>query len=545
MKIKTIYFWLSFMFLLVLTNACDDSFLESYPIDQLTTATYYQNDEDFDKAVTGVYNSFTTWRQQLDFFPMLDMATPVAVMGGGRFRAYHNGNSGFAPTSGIPALWWSCYWVGVGRANEVLKQIQDKGASISTDALRNRYKGEVLFLRAQFYFFLTYLWGDVPLITEPVSDNLYPEKAPHADIVEQMIADLQEAETLLPSVAEYRTNSELLGRASKGAAMSLLGKIYCFEKRWSEGAAELKKVIDSGEYELTQGPTGFNDQFWASGENGPESIFEVQYTSGQDDNLGNGFITYCATAGTGIDEAGAGYNYLEPTEYLTDMYETSNGYAVKSTWVSAAASKDSFSYESADPAFDPLKPFENRDPRLKWTVMYEGSPYIGEKFPANTFTAASPAESNFATVKYIVHQTTGMQSDMNLIVMRYADVLLLYAEALMEQNTLSEAVTYVNMVRNRPSVNMPGVPSAIAADQGLLRNYIHQERIRELACEYGHVYFDLIRWGTWVDQMNNYWVANRHGATNAAATFNDHNTLWPIPQDEMDLNPNLVQNDGY
>jgi hypothetical protein len=115
----------------------------------------------------------------------------------------------------------------------------------------------------------------------------------------------------------------------------------------------------------------------------------------------------------------------------------------------------------------------------------------------------------------------------------------------MEQNKLSQAVPYLNMIRQRPSVNMPTVPAAIAADQGQLRGYIHEERIRELACEYGHVFFDLRRWGTYVQVMKNYWTANKLGHTNPAISIDQHNVLWPFPQSEIDVNPNLRQNPGY
>ncbi len=548
MKIKNIYIGL-FSLLIVFTTACKDSFLDSSPSDSLTTETYYETESDFIQSVNGTYGINCSWRQNMEFFPMIDMATPLAVKGSGRFGQFHWGSSGYtaADVPGDVKNWWKKWWIGIARANEVLKRVEENGADVFTTAgLEDRVKGEALFLRAFYYFNLTYIWGDLPLIVEPVTEETYyPARDDQSVIVQQMIADLTEAASLLPSVRVYREDSENLGRASKGAALSLLGKIYCFQKQWADAATQLKKVIDSGDYQLTPGTSGFVDQFWPEGENGVESIFEIQYTSGLGDQYGNAFITYCATGSVGIDGGGDGYNYIEPTDYLVDLYETKNGYKVKSTWLSNTDGKDDYSFSSDDPDFDASNPFVNRDPRLMWTVMYEGSPYVNEKFPDNTFTAASPVESNYATAKYIVTQNAFAQSDMNMVVLRYADVLLLYAEALMEQNQLSEAATYVNMVRSRPSVSMPGVPSEVVASQSTLRDYIHEERIRELALEYGHAFFDMRRWGTWVDEMKGYWTANKYGHDNTAIDIDDHNVLWPIAQDELDLNSNLIQNLGY
>jgi len=533
------------------TFSCKESFLDSVPSNKVNTGDFYRNDDDFIKATNGIYTSaFTPYRQDMEYFPWIDMATPIAVKGGGRFGVFQWGgsNQGFTATNyhGDQKGWWNNWWIGVARANEVIARVGQKGGNISTDALRNRVLGEAKFLRAQLYFFLTYIWGDVPLYKEPVTDaTTYPKRAPHAEVVELMIQDLKDAETLLPSVTEYRNKATNMGRASRGAAMGLLGKIYCFEKRWAEAEDELNKVILSNDYQLIQGAAGFNSLFLPTGENGLESIFEIQYGIGFGDALGNAFVTFCARGNSGIDPGGNGNNYIEPTEYLTDKYETINGYSVHSEWISRST-RDSFQFTSADPAFDPLKSFENRDPRLMYTVMYEGSPYLAAKWPKNTFTAAKGTESNYATAKYIYPQPAAYQSEMNMVVMRYADVLLLYAEACMEQNTDAKraiAVTNVNLVRSR--VGMPGVPANVATDETLLRNYIHDERIRELACEYGHVFFDMRRWGTWVQEMKSWYTANKHGRGNTATLLDEHNVLWPISKSELDANVNLKQNPGY
>lgn len=530
--------------------ACKKDFLDSTPSNLVNTATFYQGEPDFLLAINGVYNALHEYRQNQDYFPMLDMATPVATMGNytnDRFVSYQWGNgTGYTPAaSSLSAGWWKFWWRGIRRASDVIDQVDRHGSVFTTPGLRDRIQGEAYFLRAYNYFFLTYLYGDVPYITS-ATDSVYPHRAPHARIVELMISDLTKAVTLLPSVRSYRGTADI-GRASKGAAMGLLGKVFCYEKRWAEAELQLKALVATGDYSLN---AGFVDQFvTTNGENSPESIFEIQFVDNQGDDRASAYATFCGIGAANIDGNGAaGFNYNEPTEYLTDMYQTKNGFDVKSRWTgSDNTSHHIYSYTSADPAFDPARPFDNRDPRLMYTVMYEGSPYLAQYFPSSHFTAMAPPVQNWGTVKYIVRQNNSLNSGQNHIVIRYADMLLLLAEALAEQNKTAEAAGFINTVRARPSVAMPGVPASIVNDQPALREYIRRERIRELALEYGHVFMDLHRWGIYAREMNSYWTAGLHGNPDARqAHFTATQDLWPVPQGEIDLNRNLLpQNAGY
>jgi starch-binding outer membrane protein, SusD/RagB family len=542
--------YLSILALILMSMfACKDSFLDSYPGDQTSSQNFYQNEGQFLQAINGVYNSLHEYRQSQDYFPMLEMATPCATMGNynnARWKDYGWGGNGYTPSScEMSNNWWKFWWRGIRRACNVLDHVAKEGDVITTAGLKDRIQGEAYFLRAYNYFFLTYFYGDVPYITT-LLDSIYPYRAPHSQIVEYMISDLTKAESLLPSVTTYR-GTENIGRASKGSAMALLGKVYCYEQRWAEAETELKKLVATDDYKLND---NFVDQFVTQdGENSDESIFEIQYIADQGDDRCSAYATFCGTGAANLSGSGtSGYNYNEPTEYLTDMYQTQNGYDVTSTWTGKAGSKphDVYTCTSDDPAFDPDDPFANRDPRLMWTVMYEGSPYLASMFPKSNFTADAPPLQNYGTVKYIVLQSSDLNSGQNHITIRYADMLLLLAESLMEQDKGSEAATYVNMVRSRASVAMPDVPDAVVADQSLLREYIHKERIRELAMEFGHVFFDLHRWGTYASEMNTYWTAGKHGNTSATqASYTSKQDLWPIPQAEIDRNSNLSQNPGY
>lgn len=531
--------------------ACKDSFFDSAPSDKANTATFYSDEASFILGINGVYNALAESRKNQDFFPMLEIATPCATMGNytnSRFVDYGWGKNGYTPTStGLLAGgngWWRLWWRGVRRACDIINQLETHGDVIKTEGLKDRIEGEARFLRAYNYFYLTYLFGDVPYIVS-ATDTVYPYRAPHSKIVDYMIDDLKKAETLLPSATTYRGTDDI-GRASQGSAMTLLGKIYCYEKRWAEAETQLKKVEASDDYKLND---SFVDQFVTqAGENSDESIFEIQYIADHGIDRASSYATFCGIQEENLDGKGAaGFNYNEPTEYLTDMYETKNGYEVKSTWVgSDNIHHHIYTFTSDDPAFDPENSFANRDPRLMYTVKYEGSPYMAQYFPLSNFTAMAPPVQNYGTVKYVVIQNYSENSGQNEIVMRYADVLLLIAEALMEQNKGAEAATYVNQVRDRASVAMPHVPQSVYEDQSKLREYIHKERIRELAMEYGHVFMDLHRWGIYASEMNKFWTAGKHGNANATqANFTSTQDLWPIPQSELDLNPNLTQNPGY
>ncbi|MGX5820197.1 RagB/SusD family nutrient uptake outer membrane protein [Chitinophaga lutea] len=532
-------------------------FLESYPKNNLSTGTFFRTEEEFTNAVNGIYDACQDGRA-LGFFPMTDMATPFALSGVNRFGQFHNGIINLTPGYEMSQTFWTSYYRIVFRANLVLEHIDNPDAQLSQKA-RNRLKGEALFLRSFAYFYLTQLFGDVPLVLKTQQyQELQVPKDPKAKVVDQLIADLKEAAAILPSVKEYRADKKLLGRASRGAAKALLGKLYVFEKRWADAETLLSELITDADYDLE---SKFSDMFWPDKENGIESIFEIQFSDLAGE--GNSIVRFCAPI-TASGISSSGFNYINPTEYYTDQFETVNGFPVQSTFVKreleGAAFRRYYNYASPDPAYVPGTPFEKRDPRLKWTLWYEGTPYIAEFQSRSgqtgiTYKPSYAVESNHNTVKYIVGKMdkTGTDSPQNLIVLRYADVLLLYAEALLEQNKLGPATTWINKVRQRPSVAMPTVQQvetargiAISTDQTALRKYLHTERYRELAFEWGHMYFDMVRWDELSGEMVRYWTAGKDGASNPALTaYPKYFYRWPLPAEEIARNPKLEQNPGY
>jgi tetratricopeptide (TPR) repeat protein len=542
----------------VMQQGCKKGFLDSYPKNSLSAGTFYKTEADFTNAVNGIYDALQADRE-LSFFPMTDIATPFAGFGDNRFGQYDNGIFGINPGWIMGQTLWSAWYKVVFRANVVLDRIDADGIEMTAKA-HDRLKGEALFLRSLAYFYLTYLYGDVPLILkEQKYDELLVDRNKRKEVVDQLINDLKSAELLLPSVAEYRSNKPLLGRASRGAAKSLLGKIYVYEKRWPEAEAKLNEVINiDKDYDLEP---KFLDLFWPPTENGKESIFEIQYMGGVKE--GNSYVRFAAP-NTLSQVSTAGFGYVTPTETYTDLFETIAGYKVNSTFVkriaSGSAYRYTFNYHSADPAFNASQPYSGRDPRLAWTVWYENTPYITE-FQSRAgqtgvkYLQEYANENGHNTVKYVIGKLdlTAGDSPGNMILIRYADVLLLYAEALIEQQKMSLAADYINKVRQRPSVMMPTLQTlesvrgeVIISDQIKMRKFLREERYRELAFEWGHMYMDQIRWDVFADEMVSYWTANKFGGTNPAlGSFDKKHYLWPIPAEERTRNPKLTQNDGY
>lgn len=551
----------------VCLSSCED-FLTVYPKNQLTAGTFFKTDNDFEAAANGMYAVMTGYPSE--FFPLIDVITPFAgeapIKRCGVFNPY-NGQRPMVSTSlDFTRQTWQNMYKGIACANNILA-ITEKPANVS-QAVFDRTLGEAYFIRGYAYFTLTSLFGEVPLFTDPqVSyDQVLKARTPKAEITEQIISDLEEAAKRLPSVKDYR-GTDNLGRASKGAAQAFLCKVYVYEKRWKDAVNEFALLVDAKEpdYDLT---LNYYDQFWPDGENGIESIYEIQYDPSRPNSTKNypmnrfmDFINPPAEASMNFT---GGFGYMEPTEYYCDLFETTNGYKVSSTYINRTKATPgpifNYDYNSDDTQFDASKPYEIRDPRLKYTVWYEDSPVI-EDFERRTgqdnvsFKSRYAGTSNHCVVKYIVGKLGGKPnySPMNMIVMRYADVLLLYAEACIHENNLPKAVSLIDRVRNR--VGMPTVEQTekvqgtdIASNKDNLMKYLQQERFRELGFEWGHMMLDMARWDILVDELKDYWTQGRDGwptFSPISLQFTKDCYLFPIPEEEMTSNPLLEQNSGY
>lgn len=549
-------------------TSCED-FLTTYPQNQLTTETFFQTDIDFEATANGMYAVMTGYPSE--FFPMIDVITPFAgetpTKRCGVFNPYNGQVPMVSPSLDFTRQCWQNMYKGIACANDILANADKKNSA--SKSIIDRTKGEAHFIRGYAYFTLVTLFGEVPLFTEPqvTYDQVLKPRTAREEIIKQIIYDLGEAKKLLPSVKTYR-GTDNLGRASKGAAQAFLAKLYVYEKRWEDAKKEFVELVDAKEpdYDLTP---NYYDQFWPDGENGIESIYEIQYDPSRPTAVNknfpmNRFMDFINPPAEAKMNFTGGFGYMEPTEYYCDLFETIKGYKVTSTYVSRTAATPgpifNYDYASADPDFESDKPYDIRDPRLKYTVWYEDSPTIKE-FEKRTgqsnvsFKSRYSLSSNHCVVKYIVGQLGGKKnySPMNMIVMRYADVLLLYAETCIQNNDLPKAVSLINRVRAR--VDMPTVEKVgtiqgidIAGNKERLMKYLQQERFRELGFEWGHMMLDMARWDILIDELKSYWVQGRDGwpeFKENSLKFTKDCYLFPIPEGEMTSNPLLKQNPGY
>ncbi|MDV7186054.1 RagB/SusD family nutrient uptake outer membrane protein [Lutibacter sp. TH_r2] len=398
--------------------------------------------------------------------------------------------------STLEDLYLSAY-EGVNRTNYLIKykDANLQGETIDFDGKEELY-GEVYFLRAYYYFHLTRMYGDVVLFTDRklgLSDFGTLERSPKEEVYEQIEIDLLDAISVLPTSAYQQ------GRVTKYAAQALLGKVYLYQEKFTEAAAMLENVVN-GPFTLV---SNFDDIFLLDGENGPESIYEVQYSngqpyynwSGQTRGQGNYAVQQCGVRGlSGSAEMpyNAGWSTNLPTQDLAAAYEEGDQ-RKDATCFDVAA------YAAANPSLNvtfQVAPFKNTD-------LYN------KKYLPRKGQTSGQVELNYEN---------------NHRIIRYSDVLLMAAEANLRSNNVNQAKAqiYLDKVRDRAFGDEDHrVTATVQA--------VWNERRLELAME-GDRFFDLVRTGQAASVLNGY---------NAAT-----NGLFPIPQSEVE-DSGLSQNDGY
>lgn len=382
---------------------------------------------------------------------------------------------------------------GILRCNVVLERV---GAMDINPDLKNRVLGEAYFLRAHYYFIMVRIFGDVPMRTQVLvaGDDMKIARTPKEKVYEQLISDCRKAVEMLPPKSSY--SSLDLGRACKEAALAMLAKIYLtLADNYSE-AVSLCEQIEGMGYNLST--MRYEDNFGAARvKNGPESLFEIQYTgSTKYDFWGND----------------------NQSSWLSTFMGPRN-----SNWVGG-----SWGWQHVKPEF--VNQYEAGDLRKDVTILYEGCP----KFDGKDYDP-SWSSTGYNLRKFLVPKSISPDyntNPANFVVYRFADVLLMKAEALNELGLTTEAQTPLNKVRSRA-----GLPGITTTDKAVMKEAIIKERRVELAFE-GHRWFDLIR----IDD-GDYAIKFFHsiGKTNATK----ERLLWPVPQEEIDDNPLITQNQGY
>ncbi|MDX1641676.1 MAG: RagB/SusD family nutrient uptake outer membrane protein [Balneolaceae bacterium] len=474
---------------------CED-FLSVSPQGQLTQEAFPTTQEDALQATNAVYTTLRNWHYHSGGFPILDIMSDDAHKGSNPNDAANTvgpyDDFTYTPTQDGLDRWWNALYEGIKRANVVLERVEP----IQMDEqLKNRYLAEASFLRALYYFDLVRAWGGVPMVTSlDVSFELPRSSAEEIyDLIEQ---DLMFAIDNLPRKSEYGPNS--LGRATRGAAQALLAKVYLFQQNFTGAEEYALEVINSGEYGLEQ---NFYHANGPEGEHGIESVFEIGAVATAGAN--NGGNQYANTQGVrGTPNRGWGFNR---------------------------------------PSVDLREAFGENDPRRDATIIELGEVIDGIEILGDGTTPDEYVDDNgFQQIEsynekvWIPGTSTNTQFGHNRRLIRYADVLLVAAEALNENNKPGEALTYLNQVRERARQgNKSILPDITETDKAALRDLIIEERRVELALE-GHRFWDLVRTGKAPEVLGTYgFEEGKH-------------ELLPIPQSEIDLSQGaLTQNENW
>lgn len=470
---------------LLLFSGCSEDFLNIAPPASLTEDIFFKTPADAEATITAAYRSLLSIGQNNNYAKVTEAPTDDVIIFNTQGLSLDSWS--FGTNDAIIDEVWQSLYEGIFRANIALQKVPD----IEMEAAqKDRILGEAHFLRALFYFHLTVLYGEVPLVTEAdptdASKAALP-KSPLSEIQALMIDDLTQATGLLPLQSGYSEDD--LGRASKGAAEALLGKVYLYSGNYPMAETHLNNVIISNEYELL---ADFSELLVV--DNNVESIFEVQLAdlSGQ----GSSRIQNDYPQGQG------GFANLLPTQDIVDEFE-----------------------DYAGPTA-----INGKDPRLFYSIFREGDPY-DEVAPAFS-QAWTPTGYAKKKGQYPVIRFNNGNLGRNFPLIRLADVLLMYAEAANENDNPGEAIAAINKVRDR--VGMPNLPTAeypVSNKQEIFEAIVHERRV-ELAFEY-HRLNDLRRWGLAEAELGSLgYVSPKH-------------LYYPIPQSELDNNPELVQTAGY
>lgn len=548
-------------FLVILFGvSCNKDYLNKLPLDSPSSGDFFSNQDELQLAINGAYTGLWWMGSNVPYQMFLDATTDIAWSRGNYSDVQTVQAGNFTPQEPIFSSTWSHMYTGISKCNNVLENMQ-RAKSVVSPSFYSSIKAQSLFLRSYYYFYLIELYGDVPWVTTMLPlDSAELPRTPKEQIIEHLYADLDSAAANLPPT----WGGGDAGRATKGAALTLKARIALDDGDYKTAAQAAKSVIDLGIYSIDP---NYEQLFHYAGEGSSEIILNLPFLSGVQVN---------SIPQMEGPRYAPGYSILVPTQRLVDLYECTDGKPIDQS-----------------PLYDPSHPFRNRDPRLAQSVIYPGSWFDNRRFETNpdstetdqivggdTVRVQNQAVTNpYATFtgylwrKYldsldIPQNVTSSQQD--FILMRYAEVLLTYAEAKIELNEIDQSVIdAINAVRTRPSVNMPPVSLGMSQDQ--LRGIVRYEWTVELADE-GFRLFDIRRWkyaehvlpgnvygrrtaAHWFDQVVptiDQWQDVTY--PNASALFKiisvntfdpSKNYLWPIPQTEIDVDHNLKQNSGY
>ncbi len=459
--------------------ACE-GILDKEPIAILDAGSFFQTEADAIQAVNAAYSPLLFNNGNNNFYwAFAEVTGDAAIPGGDGSRPGIVEMESFTYTPRTEELndFWKLQYKGVTQCNLVLDNIEKININ---EVTKNRITGEALFLRSYYYFLLTQVFGDVPMylkVTPP--DQLKIAKSAKDIIYVQILKDCEKAATLLP----VNNTADNVGRATKGAALALAAKTSMYQKDYNKVITYVSEIKALNVYKLV---SDYRENFQKLTQNNSESVWEIQHT-----NL----------------ELGVG-NFLNQW------------------W----ASRKFLGYGFAEVTPSFVQSFETGDPRLKFTVAMNNDPYFGLIYK-NSFSSTTFSPRKFLQADSELTQKA--DGDINYPAIRFAEVLLWEAEALVELGRAQEALAPLEIVRARAraqSANPSAVPPIVSSDQNIVRQAIRHERQVELGFEL-HRFFDLVRWGIAGDILPGFQKGKHE--------------VFPLPQTEIDLNPSLIQNSGY
>lgn len=512
----------------------------------------------------------TTYRQQ-NRNPQSNGTVLDGTMNGQQYEVYR--------------LWEQSYKL-IARANTMLENIHKAEGNVMESVI-NRYKGEAYFCRACKYADLTFFYGDVPYVeqTMTISEALKQGRRDRDEVKQLTYEDFDKAIKYLPE--SYGANEEI--HATKGAAMAMKARYALYMHDYDIAEAAAKQCIDLGLYELYP---SYSELFKQQTKNVPEKVFCLPRLASTDVFLDSWFVN------NGLPRNAGGYGSYNPSWDLLAAYLCTDGLPIDES-----------------PLFDPHNPFKNRDPRCTMTIVefgtehcgyeYDPSPLARKVMNYNTGEEVTNKDSRInkdvdSNIQYASYNgllwkkgideswVENREVEQDYVIIRYADVLLIYAEALIEQNKdLDVAADYINQVRARAygvdKSETDAYPAVVAVDQAQMRKAVRIERRMEFAMENQRLQ-DLMRWDLAIKALNGYnyillmdpndvltkvvndgnWFwgetpqidedgladfSNLYNrglcTTGAPRVFPERQMLWPIPTHDTQLNPNLGNNPGY
>jgi len=541
---------ITFLILTIFVSCTSE--LDKYPLDAPSTATFLRTENELNTAIVGCMNPLTLRFGENPYAIWFEMYSDIATNRDNRPEDYWGD-----PSAGNVSTIWNVAYRGISRCNFLLNNLDRASENVAEATILN-IEAQAKFLRAYYYFMLSEFYGGVPLVTnvlELSEANVFRNSK--EEVTSFILSELEEASANLTVIHQPNTMP-----SSKGAAWALEARVALYSGKWQQAIDAALKVmtLEGNQYILD---SNYGNICLRAGKTSKEIIWAIQFN--YDDIFHQTPLSFRS-------RMASGYTNRMPVQVLVDSYDCIDGLPIDKS-----------------PLYNPQKPFEKRDPRLGQTIALPGSVYYGYQFETHKDSLfcwnynVTPAKrvanldathtyasfSGYAWRKYAdPTEEDATKSDINPIIMRYAEVLLNYAEAKIESNSLDESVyTAINKIRVR--AGMPVITSG--KTQAELRSIVRKERKVELAGE-GLRYYDILRWkiaervlsGPCYGRIPRGYLASApaidaNGTPNYSNVSNaggmrviqsrnfgkDKNYLWPIPAIELQTNPNLEQNPNY